>query len=247
MTRGIVSAVVSSENGTQWIQTDAPINPGNSGGPLLDKTGRVMGVVTSRYDYDWLSGRDVEGVGYALATDEVKDRLNFLKAGGMALLPTLVPENNGDWLYFGPDCPSAYSNCPSTPHDDPFIGIEAKRHTNAGTDYLAPSILVGCHNNGRLSIQFTTGGPKYTEDETIVIGVWVGEEVNPTWIDYDLRGEEYLALSYSNALTVISMMYEAETGDEPFAVGVLAGDRDMIGSFELVGFTTNYWRLPCAE
>ena len=26
------------------IQTDAPINPGNSGGPLLDATGKVIGV-----------------------------------------------------------------------------------------------------------------------------------------------------------------------------------------------------------
>ena len=28
------------------VQTDAAINPGNSGGPLLDETGRVIGVMT---------------------------------------------------------------------------------------------------------------------------------------------------------------------------------------------------------
>ena len=40
VTRGIVSAIISSENGTKWIQTDAPVNPGNSGGPLLDRAGQ---------------------------------------------------------------------------------------------------------------------------------------------------------------------------------------------------------------
>src|SRR3954452_11057863 len=49
-TEGIVSALgreIQAPNGFQIddvIQTDAPINPGNSGGPLLDDTGRVIGV-----------------------------------------------------------------------------------------------------------------------------------------------------------------------------------------------------------
>ena len=49
-TEGIVSGIgrsITAPNGfsiDEVIQTDAPINPGNSGGPLLDETGRVMGV-----------------------------------------------------------------------------------------------------------------------------------------------------------------------------------------------------------
>ena len=49
-TEGIVSGIgrsIKAPNGfsiDQVIQTDAPINPGNSGGPLLDETGRVMGI-----------------------------------------------------------------------------------------------------------------------------------------------------------------------------------------------------------
>ena len=91
VTRGIVSAVLSGEDGTKWIQTDAPLNPGNSGGPLLDTSGKVIGVVTSRLDYDWLSGRNIEGVGFALAVDELKARMNFLASGGKKLIPTPTP------------------------------------------------------------------------------------------------------------------------------------------------------------
>ena len=110
VTRGIVSAMRTDATGAVWIQTDAPINPGSSGGPLLDRSGRVVGIVTSRQDYDWQSGRNVEGVSFALAVDELKNRMNFLATGGKALLPTPTPvptptlaptptpSGTGDWI-----------------------------------------------------------------------------------------------------------------------------------------------------
>ncbi len=50
------------------LQTDAAINPGNSGGPLLDMTGRVIGVntaITSR-------SRTFAGVGYAISVETIR-------------------------------------------------------------------------------------------------------------------------------------------------------------------------------
>ncbi len=56
---------IDSPNGfaiTGTIQTDAALNPGNSGGPLLDMSGRVIGVATQIATE---SGRN-EGIGFAV-------------------------------------------------------------------------------------------------------------------------------------------------------------------------------------
>lgn len=64
-TTGTVSAIRSQGD---LIQTDAAVNPGNSGGPLIDKSGRVVGVVVSR-----LSGS--EGLGFAVPIHHVEQLL----------------------------------------------------------------------------------------------------------------------------------------------------------------------------
>ena len=66
---GVVSALgrrITSPDGTRIrdvVQTDAAINPGNSGGPLLDATGRVIGVLTQ--------GRGA-GIAFAVPVDAVR-------------------------------------------------------------------------------------------------------------------------------------------------------------------------------
>jgi S1-C subfamily serine protease len=49
------------------IQTDAAINPGNSGGPLLDSSGRLIGVNTAIYSPSGASA----GIGFAVPVDTV--------------------------------------------------------------------------------------------------------------------------------------------------------------------------------
>lgn len=68
LTQGIVSAVRTELFGHAAIQHDAAINPGNSGGPLLDATGRVVGINT------WKIAR-ADRLGFAIPIEEASGLL----------------------------------------------------------------------------------------------------------------------------------------------------------------------------
>src|SRR6516164_6121619 len=73
LTTGVISALkrrLPTNSGHQIsnvIQTDAAVNPGNSGGPLLDSSGRVVGVNTAIISP---SGSNA-GIGFAIPVDVV--------------------------------------------------------------------------------------------------------------------------------------------------------------------------------
>jgi S1-C subfamily serine protease len=73
LTTGVISGLnreIRSQAGSVipgGIQTDAAINPGNSGGPLLDSTGRLIGVNTAIFTPTGTSA----GVGFAIPVDTV--------------------------------------------------------------------------------------------------------------------------------------------------------------------------------
>jgi serine protease Do len=60
-----------------YIQTDAAINPGNSGGPLLDCSGKVVGVDTALLSNNPAQGSI--GLGFALPSDGVKSVVKALE------------------------------------------------------------------------------------------------------------------------------------------------------------------------
>jgi S1-C subfamily serine protease len=85
VTAGIVSALqrqIQSPNGfsiSHVIQTDAAINPGNSGGPLIDSSGRVIGI-NSQIQTGGSNGN--VGIGFAVPINTARDVVRQLKANG---------------------------------------------------------------------------------------------------------------------------------------------------------------------
>ncbi|MCL2361871.1 MAG: trypsin-like peptidase domain-containing protein [Defluviitaleaceae bacterium] len=94
VTKGIISAVnleitVYNQNtntslALNVLQTDAAVNQGNSGGPLINQHGEVIGIVTAK-----LFGHGIEGMGYVLPTNDIRDILAELKAFGTERHPWL--------------------------------------------------------------------------------------------------------------------------------------------------------------
>lgn len=71
VTYGIISGlnrVVSSSSSVALIQTDAAINPGNSGGALLDSTGKLIGINSSK-----IVAEEYEGMGFAIPSNKVAE------------------------------------------------------------------------------------------------------------------------------------------------------------------------------
>ncbi len=92
------------------IQTDAAINPGNSGGPLLNIAGQVIGINSSK-----IAAEGVEGMGFAIPSNEVRNIAEQIIRTGHAVHPSLgiegysldslpqrywpdVPVNYGVWV-----------------------------------------------------------------------------------------------------------------------------------------------------
>ena len=73
LTKGIISSVRKQANGSRIIQTDASISFGNSGGPLINKEGKLLGIVNAK-----LVGMGIEGISFAIPTNEIGKGL-FIK------------------------------------------------------------------------------------------------------------------------------------------------------------------------
>ena len=79
VTRGIISST-RTVGGVDLLQTDAAINPGNSGGPLVNRSGAVVGINTSRVE-ETTSGRPVTNIGFAVSVVELDRLLNAPNGG----------------------------------------------------------------------------------------------------------------------------------------------------------------------
>ena len=88
-TEGIVSRLnvsVSVDGNILYglIQTTAAINPGNSGGPLVNLSGEVIGITSVK-----IVASEVEGIGYAISSNEARPIIEDLIRNGRVTYPWL--------------------------------------------------------------------------------------------------------------------------------------------------------------
>lgn len=95
VTSGIISGVgrtvpvdTNMDGEFDWemtaIQTDAAINPGNSGGPLVNIAGQVVGINSMK-----ISSGVVEGMGFAIPSNDAVDIINELEEHGEVVRPVM--------------------------------------------------------------------------------------------------------------------------------------------------------------
>lgn len=95
VTQGIISATertvetdIDGDGIVDWdvtaIQTDASINPGNSGGALINIGGKVIGINSMK-----IASSNVEGMGFAIPSNDVVNIIAELEQHGEVIRPVL--------------------------------------------------------------------------------------------------------------------------------------------------------------
>lgn len=95
VSQGIISGLdrsvpvdLDGDGSSDWeasvLQTDAAINPGNSGGALIDSNGRLIGINSMKVGIE-----SVEGIGFAIPVNEVKEVTSQLEEDGEVSRPFL--------------------------------------------------------------------------------------------------------------------------------------------------------------
>jgi len=98
LTTGVISALnrsIDDDNGgtiENLIQTDAAINPGNSGGPLMDSSGRLIGINAMIYSPPGACA----GVAFAVPVDIVNRVVPKLVAYGQYVRPKIGIQANDE-------------------------------------------------------------------------------------------------------------------------------------------------------
>ena len=101
ISRGVLSAVkrditVDDTEYKGLVQTDAAINPGNSGGPVIDLSGRLVGISSAKMAFT-PQGVPTQGMGFAIPADVVRDSVNqFKKVAQKQGTPKNQPASTAD-------------------------------------------------------------------------------------------------------------------------------------------------------
>ena len=160
-----------------------------------------------------------------------------------AISPPTASSDPGDWTYFGPECPSAYSNCASPASDFQFISLVSYDHTNE-SHYDDPSIRLDCIG-GDAGFTFDGGGPWIGFGET-TLSVRVGNDQR-TWFNSERGSIKSVWFDSRDSEAIISVVADAERREQPLHIGASSKYATVVASFEVAGFELNHRRLDCVN
>ncbi|MBL7664543.1 MAG: trypsin-like peptidase domain-containing protein [Bacteriovoracaceae bacterium] len=144
MSTGIISALgrkivgVGNVKIHDMIQTDASINQGNSGGPLLDSSGKLIGMNTMIYSTSGSSA----GLGFAVPVDTITQTVPQLIQHGKIIRPSLGVQILDDRIkerFFGEKGIAISSVIDGGPADK--AGLQGLSQDNRGKIYKGDLIL----------------------------------------------------------------------------------------------------------
>ena len=237
VTRGVVSAVVSSVNGTMWVRMTAPIDPSNIGAPLLDRKGRVIGIATNGQEYDRESGKLMEHTGRVLASSVIRTRIGPLTLGDRFLLPQATPlptplqalPSTGNWFTWEEVLQLGYEEdrggeprilLPGIgPHSDAFAAL----HVDCDFYNNEPGILVYLSQSWD-SPQTETGARsdtvQYIANKAGLASEWRYRQSD------DLLSEFWVPFEAAAAAVLAVLLEEYDDGDGEFILLVDVSGRD---------------------
>lgn len=129
VTNGIISAldreIDLGDTKMNLLQTNAAVNPGNSGGGLFNGRGELVGIIIAKS-----AGEDIEGIGFAIPINDVKEDISELKIygykrGRVQLGVTLVDINDAwDAMMYKVDSLGVYIQSISEDSDAKKSGLK---------------------------------------------------------------------------------------------------------------------------
>lgn len=128
--RTIESNTTSGGTKVNVLQTDAAINPGNSGGALVDINGNLVGINSMK-----IAAEQVEGIGFAIPSNEVKVTIEQLVKNGKIERPSI-----GIGLLNLSDIPDSYKKELSTDRDDGIYVAKVSRSSELKTGDIITKI-----------------------------------------------------------------------------------------------------------
>ena len=219
-------------------------------GPSWSPDGQRIAFMSSR-DGDWdVYVMNADGSGVTSLTDN-RATTDWYPSWSPAATPTPEPTptatvrptqsgDNGDWTYFGPECPDGYPNCaPGRPTSRPSISLSSYG--------VAPAELLLLCSFGSNELLFA-----YEIDEPAAglifnpLGMHIGEGERMEFV-FERFGANLLTVVFDGETSaeIIRLLLEAESNDLLLTVVASTRVGDVLSNFDITGLAVNVARLPC--